>query len=311
MTDVEEAMAGFRIAISRGEPAAALQQRLVATEALLDRAEAALAPEAASELSTFLGAFAILLREGLEALLVVIAMIAFLRKADRAEALPYVHGGWVAALLAGGVTWAVATYVIGISGASREVTEGFGSLLAAVILVSVGIWMHGKAQAEEWRRYIAEKMQGALSKGSAWFLFGLAFLVVYREVFETILFYAALWTQDNGGTILAGALTAVAVLAVIAWAMLRLSRKLPITQFFAYSAILIAILAVVLAGKGVGALQEAGLIGITPLAGVPRITMLGLFPTLEAVGAQVLAFAALMVGFRAARSRTPVAAPAA
>ena len=120
-----------------------------------------------------------------------------------------------------------------------------------------------------------------------------------------------MWTQDNGGTILAGALTAVAVLAVIAWAMLRLSRKLPITQFFAYSAILIAILAVVLAGKGVGALQEAGLIGITPLAGVPRITMLGLFPTLEAVGAQVLAFAALMVGFRAARSRTPVAAPAA
>ena len=67
--------------------------------------------------------------------------------------------------------------------------------------------MHGKAQAAEWRRYIAEKMQGALSRGSAWFLFGLAFIVVYREVFETILFYAALWTADNGATILAGALT--------------------------------------------------------------------------------------------------------
>ena len=110
-------------------------------------------------------------------------------------------------LLAGGVTWAVATYAIGISGASRELTEGFGSLLAAVILLSVGIWMHGKSQAEEWRRYIREKMQGALSRGSAWFLFGLAFIVVYREVFETILFYAALWTPDNGTTILAGALS--------------------------------------------------------------------------------------------------------
>ena len=77
---------------------------------------------------------------------------------------------------------------------SRELTEGFGSLLAAVILLSVGIWMHGKAQADEWRRYIRDKMQGALSRGSAWFLFGLAFIVVYREVFETILFYAALWT---------------------------------------------------------------------------------------------------------------------
>ena len=165
-------------------------------------------------------------------------------------------------------------------------------------------------QAEEWRRYIATKMQGALSRGSAWFLFGLAFIVVYREVFETILFYAALWTADNGGTILAGALTAVVVLAAIAWAMLRYSRVLPITKFFAYSSILIAILAVVLAGKGVGALQEAGLVPVTPLAGVPRITMIGLFPTLEAVGAQLLMLAALAFGFRVAARPRPLAAPA-
>ena len=305
MARVEQAMAGFRSAIAGGESRAALGQRLAATEALLDQAEAALAPEAESQVSTFLGAFAILLREGLEAILVVIAMIAFLRKAERTEALPYVHGGWVAALVAGGVTWAVATYAIGISGASRELTEGFGSLLAAVILLSVGIWMHGKSQAEEWRRYIATKMQGALSRGSAWFLFGLAFIVVYREVFETILFYAALWTADNGATILAGALAGAVLLAAIAWAMLRFSRTLPITQFFAYSAILIAILAVVLAGKGVGALQEAGLIPVTPLAGVPRVTMVGLFPTAEAIGAQLLALAVVIIGFRSARRPRP------
>jgi high-affinity iron transporter len=238
-------------------------------------------------------------------------MMAFLRRAERTDALPYVHGGWIAALVAGGVTWAIATYAIGISGASRELTEGFGSLLAAVILLSVGIWMHGKAQADEWRRYIAARMQGALSRGSAWFLFGLAFLVVYREVFETILFYAALWTADNGLTILAGALTAVAVLAVIAWAMLKASRKLPITEFFRYSAILIAVLAVVLAGKGVGALQEAGLIGVTPVAGAPRITMLGMFPTVEALGAQALTLAAVLIGFRrAGRSGRPALAAA-
>ena len=310
MTRVEQAMAGFRTAIARNEPRTALQRRLTDTEALLDQAEAALSPEAESGVSTFLGAFAILLREGLEALLVVIAMIAFLRRAERTEAMPYVHGGWVAALAAGAGTWALATYAISISGAGRELTEGFGSLLAALILVSVGIWMHGKSQAEEWRRYIAEKMQGALSRGSAWFLFGLAFLVVYREVFETILFYAALWTPENGGTVLAGALTGAALLAVIAWVMLRYSRKLPITQFFAYSAILIAILAVVLAGKGVGALQEAGVMGITPLSGVPRITIIGLFPTLEAVGAQLLTLTGLLIGFRAARRPRAVPAPA-
>jgi high-affinity iron transporter len=300
MARVEQTMAGFRQAIVQRAPAEALRVRLNEAEALLDQAEAALAPEAESGIATFLGAFAILLREGLEALLVVIAMIAFLRKAERREALPYVHGGWVAALAAGGVTWAVATYAIGISGASREITEGFGALLAALILLSVGVWMHGKSQAAEWRRYIATKMQGALSRGSAWFLFGLAFIVVYREAFETILFYAALWNEGNGATILGGALAAVAVLAVIAIAMLRFSRTLPITEFFRYSAILIAILAVVLTGKGIGALQEAGMVPITSLAGVPRLALLGLFPTAEAIGAQLLMIAALVVGFRSA-----------
>ena len=105
-------------------------------------------------------------------------------------------------------TWAVATYAIGISGASRELTEGFGSLLAAV---DPAVGRHLDARQEPRPRNGAatsqEKMQGALSRGSAWFLFGLAFIVVYREVFETILFYAALWTPDNGATILAGALT--------------------------------------------------------------------------------------------------------
>lgn len=310
MVEIEQAMAGFRQAIGRGESQAELRQRLSTISGLLDRAEAALAPEAESKVATFLGSFAILLREGLEALLVVIAMIAFLRRAERPDALRYVHGGWVAALLAGAATWVLATYALSISGKNRELAEGFGAILAALILLSVGVWMHGKAQADEWRRYIASKMQGALSRGSAWFLFGLAFIVVYREVFETILFYAALWTPDNGGVLLAGALTAVALLAVIAWAMLRLSKTLPIAQFFRYSAMLIAVLAVVLAGKGVAALQEAGTIGITTVPAVPRAPMLGLYPTLEAVGAQLLMIAALTFGFRAAARPRALAAPA-
>ena len=310
MRSVEQAMAGFRQAIRQGESAAELQQRLAGVESLLDRSEDALAPEAESDVATFLAAFTILLREGLEALLVVIAMIAFLKRAERTDALRYVHGGWVVALLAGAATWALATYALSISGKSRELTEGFGALLAALILLSVGVWMHGKAQADEWRRYIAAKMQGALSRGSAWFLFGLAFIVVYREVFETILFFAALWTAGNGAILLAGALAAVALLAAIAWAMLRLSKTLPIAQFFRYSAILIAVLAVVLAGKGVAALQEAGMIGITPLGWVPRIELLGLYPTLEAVGAQVAMIAALAIGFRAAARPRAAALPA-
>ena len=105
----------------------------------------------------------------------------------------------------------------------------------------------------------SEKLQGALTRGSAWLLFALAFIAVYREVFETIIFYAALGRAGNGAAMLAGALAgAWRCWRSIAWAMLRFSRKLPIAKFFQYSAALIAVLAVVLAGKGVAALQEAG-----------------------------------------------------
>lgn len=297
MARIEQAMGALRAAIADARPLAEVQAANLELAALFGEAEAALAPEKASSASSFVGAFGVLLREGLEALLIVIAMIAFLRKTERTEMLGFVHGGWVAALAAGVASWFIATYFIGISGASRELTEGFGSLFAAIILLTVGIWMHGKSNAEAWQRYIKEKMAHALSRRSGWFLFLLAFVVVYREVFETILFYAALWAQGNGLAMLGGAAAAAVLLAVLAWIMLRYSTRLPITQFFSWSAILIAILAIVLAGKGVAGLQEAGILGVVPLPGVPRIQMLGLFPTTETVLAQLLALAILVAGF--------------
>ena len=143
----------------------------------------------------------------------------------------------------------------------------------------------------------------ALTGRSAWLLFGLAFIVVYREVFETILFYAALWSQGNGGAMVAGAASACVALAVIGWAMLRYSRALPIGKFFNYSSWLMAILTVVLAGKGIAALQEAGIIDIAPLAAVPRVSLIGLFPTVQTIAAQLLMIAALVIGFQWNRQR--------
>jgi high-affinity iron transporter len=294
---VETAMTDLRASIGKGAPVQEVADRVARLNALLDTAERALEPQEADNLASFLGAFTILLREGLEALLIVVAMIAFLRKAERPEVLRYVHGGWVAALVAGGATWAAATFFISISGASRELTEGFGSLLAAVVLVSVGIWMHGKSHADAWQTYIRDKLSHALSKRSAWFLFLLAFVVVYREVFETILFYAAIWSQGGHLGMLAGALTAVAILAVVAWALLAYSKRLPIGRFFSLSSILMAILSVVLVGKGVAALQEAGWIDVHPVARIPRVEILGLYPTVETVTVQLVTIAILVVGF--------------
>lgn len=294
---IETAMTDLRVSISKGAAETKVADRIARLNALFDTAERALAPQKADNLASFIGAFTILLREGLEALLIVVAMIAFLRKADRPEVLRYVHGGWVAALVAGGATWAAATFFISISGASRELTEGFGSLLAAVVLVSVGIWMHGKSHADAWQTYIRDKLSKALSKRSAWFLFLLAFVVVYREVFETILFYAAIWSQGGHVGMLAGALTAVAILAFAAWALLAYSKHLPIGRFFSLSSILMAVLSVVLVGKGVAALQEAGWLDVHPITWAPRIEILGLYPTVEGVGVQLLTLVVLAIGF--------------
>ena len=186
---------------------------------------------------------------------------------------------------------------ITISGASRELTEGFGGVFAALVLLWVGIWMHGKSNADAWQRYIRDKLGRALNRRSAWFLFALAFIVVYREVFETILFYAAIWSQGNGGAVVAGALAATVVLAVTAFVMMRYSRTLPIGKFFAYSSALIAVLAVVLIGKGSGALQEAGYLPVTPWPGVPRSDLLGIYPTRETILAQLAMIVLLTIGF--------------
>ena len=310
MSRIEAEMGNLRAAIGRGAPVTEVKDRVAILDALFSDAEEVLSPDAASTASTFIGAFTILLREGLEALLIVVAMIAFLRKADRREMVRHVHSGWVVALIVGGITWAIATFFIGVSGASRELTEGFGSLFAAVVLLSVGIWMHGKSQAGEWQRYISETLGRALSRSSAWFLFGLAFIAVYREVFETILFYAALTAQGSSAVILAGAGSATVLLGIIAWVMLRFSAKLPVSEFFKYSSALIAVLAVVLAGKGVAALQEAGLIDIAPLVQIPRIPVLGVFPTWESVGAQLLTLGVVAVGawYNSRLARKPVTA---
>lgn len=297
LVEIESAMAAVRAGIGEGAGVEDVRALASSAETVLDRAEEVLEGEdSAGATTAYFGALTILLREGLEALLIVIAMIAFLRKAGRTEAMPYVHGGWVGALLAGAGTWVAATWLVEISGASREVTEGFAALFAAVVLVSVGIWMHGKSQADAWQRYIREKLSHALSKGSAWFLFLLAFVVVYREAFETVLFYAALWSQGHHAMIMAGAATAVAALAVIAWMMLRYSRRLPFGTFFAVSAALVAVLAVVLAGKGVAALQEAGWLPVSLIAG-PRIDLLGIHPTVQGVGVQLAVLAVLLAGF--------------
>jgi high-affinity iron transporter len=160
--------------------------------------------------------------------------------------------------------------------------------------------MHQKSLAGRWQEYVRSKLTSALNRRSAWVLFALAFLTVYREVFETILFYIALWNERNGTSLLAGLGAGVAALAAIAFVLTRFSRKLPIGQFFKWSSLLIAVLAVVLVGKGIAALQEAGWIGIHPITS-PRIPVLGIFPSAQVLAGQLAMLACAVIGFVANR----------
>lgn len=309
LRELEGTMARWRSALRDQAPMDEVSAVVSDISALFDRVDHTLHSSGADATAAFLGSFTILLREGLEALLIVIAMIAVLRRAERTEALRWVHAGWISALLAGALTWVLATWLIDISGAQRELTEGLSALFAALVLLSVGIWMHQKSMAGRWQAYMKSKLSAAMGGRSALLLFILVFVAVYREVFETILFYVAMWNPQDANAIIAGFVSGVVVLAILAFMLLRLGMRIPIGTFFNVSSILIAVLAVVLVGKGVAALQEAGWIGEHLLSG-PRIDLLGIYPTWQTLIAQLLVAIIALAGFwwnaRSARTATAV-----
>ncbi|MBF23724.1 MAG: iron permease [Pusillimonas sp.] len=292
MRQIESGMIAFRTQVRRNDIAQARTTEAQLQDWLTD-AEAALSPSEAGSGATFIAAFTILVREGLEALLIVVAMLAFLVKANRRDVTPYVHAGWVSALFAGGATWLAATTLINISGAGRELTEGLSSLFAALVLLSVGAWMHHKSVANRWQTYLQNKLSHALTRRTAWFLFILAFIAVYREVFETVLFYAALWQPEQAWAFSGGILAGIIVLAVIARALFKSSQRLPIGRFFSASSIIVALLAIVLTGKGIVGLQEAGVINITPIQFI-RVDLLGIYPSAQSIGAQAVMLIVLL-----------------
>lgn len=174
------------------------------------------------------------------------------------------HAGWIAALALGALTWLAASYLIAISGATREATEGITALLAAAVLLYVGFWMHRRIQADRWRNFLGSQLSGALSARTVWALALVSFLAVYREAFETVLFYQALWLQVAPAypSVVGGVLVAVVALAILGWLIFRGSVRLPLSLFFGATSVLLALLAVVFIGKGVAALQAVAILVI-------------------------------------------------
>ena len=286
---IEKEMIRFREAAKKGsvEQLEEIQGGLVE---LLNQAKDILNTSGMSKGAAFFGSLIILLREGVEAILVLAAIMAALIKTGRREAMKYIHIGWISAVVLGVITWWVADNLIQISGASRELTEGFAALFAAVILVYVGFWLHNASHSKRWKKFVEHKIDNAMESGTLWILATVAFLAVYREMFETVLFYQAMWVQVDSGSEQAfflGIIAALTLLVVLSLLVYKLGVKLPIRQFFQVNAILLFLLAVVFTGQGIAALQEAGIVS-TSLLNFPRIEVLGVYPTAQSLGLQLL-----------------------
>lgn len=287
---IESNLLGLRQQINEKKYSGEVNVSVSAIIAQLEQAEFLMTESSMSNTTLFSASFIILLREGLEALLVVIALFTILMRSDKKEAVKYVHFGWIAALFAGVATWLIAQNLVTISGASRETMEGVAALFAAIVLFYVGFWMHKKSQADQWQRYVQQNINKSLKAGTLWGISGLAFIAVYREVFETVLFYQSLLTQTASSqqhVLFSGFGAAVAILVIIAWLMIKYSIRLPIGRFFSITTYLLLTLSFILAGKAIAALQEAAIISITPFPIDFQISWLGINSTWQGIALQV------------------------
>jgi len=246
-----------------------------------------------------LQSFLILFREGVEAMLVVASLVAYLRRSGYADKVKVIwHGvGWalVASLVA---AWMFNT-LFKVSGANREALEGITMLIAAVILVYVSYWLFAKRETERWQAFIRDKMDKAIGRGSLFALGFTAFLAVFREGAETILFYQALISGTTGqlqAVWVGVGLAAVTLVGV--YLLVRLaSIRLPLGLFFGATAILLFMMAFVFTGQGILELQVSRLVPTTRLDGWPMVSWLGVFPTRETMIGQALILLMLPFGW--------------
>lgn len=295
--DIERDMMAIRQLIYGGAPAETLAMKIEQTKKLLSQADELLREGKLTVTGAFVSALFVLLREGLEAILVLAAVIAFVVKSGQRNALPYIHAGWGGALLLGMLTWVAATWLVDISGADREITSGVTALFASAMLIYVGFWLHDKTHAQAWQKFLKDKVGAALEKKTLWALALISFFAVYREIFETVLFYQALWAQTNDSTrpaLWSGMLAAVLTLLVTGWGLFRFGIRLPLNSFFSGTSLLLAIMAVIFAGQGVASLQEAGLVETSPVNFI-ALPMLGVLPTTQTLLAQVAVIGILIL----------------
>ncbi|HEY7793720.1 MAG TPA: FTR1 family protein [Gaiellaceae bacterium] len=303
--DLEFSFAKLRNGIRDGEPVSDIRASAAEIRSGLLDVDRTLADKGfAAPALAFLFSFTILFREGVEVVLLLAILLGALSAGRASGYRKPLALGVVAALGATAVTWVAASVFLEIAPVQRELLEGVTAVVAVAVLFAVSFWLVSRLDHRHWLEFMRARVAAAVSAGSAVAFAGLGFTAVYREGFETVLFYQALsiFAKGLGLYVLLGFLTAVAALAVVAYAVLKLGRRLPVKPMLTAAVCLLLLLSVTFAGNAVRSLQGADWIGVTPVDGdwarlplfVAELT--GIHPTREGLTVQAALLIVYVLG---------------
>ncbi|QLH06761.1 FTR1 family iron permease [Nitrosopumilus ureiphilus] len=302
--EVEFQFAELRNSIKQQADYEQIQELTIAIKRNLDESErivsgtGTLAPSIA-----FTSSFAIIFREGLESVLILGAIVTYLEASRNTQYKKYIYYGILAAIGATAVTWVIASYIIDISGVNRELIEAIAALSATAVLFYVSFWVLNKIEHKRWMEFVKAKVWQATTTGSVMVFVMLSFFTVYREGFETVLFYQAMsgFAKYMEVYVGLGFVLGIASLLVLYFIMKKLGKKLPLRALFGLTMGVGAYLSIAFLGNAIRELQiieiipYTGLIGIIPRLDINLAAMTGIYPTLETIVAQIILFGIYLV----------------
>jgi high-affinity iron transporter len=301
--DTEFKFTKLRNDIRDGAPLSQIQRDIADVRAGLVASDRVLADKGvAAPAVAFAFSFSILFREGIEAVLLIAILLGSLSAGSAQNYRRPLGWGVAAAVGATAITWLLATLVIDIAPVNREVLEAVTALLAVVVLVAVSFWLVSRLEHRRRQEFMRARVASAMAAGTTVAFVGLGFTAVYREGFETVLFYQALSLFAEGLTlwVVLGAVAAALALGVAGYAILKAGKQLPLKPMLVTGASILLLLSVAFAGNAVRSLQSADIMQATPVSS-PRLPVFlaeltGLHPTQEGIAIQAVMLLVFVLG---------------
>jgi high-affinity iron transporter len=303
--DMEIKFAELRNLIQQHQPYPKIEAKVIEIRAGLDESErlvtgtGSLAPSLA-----FSTSFSIIFREGLESALIIGAILTYLEASRNLHYKKHVYLGIVISVIATVITWFIAQFVIDITGARKELIEAIAGISAVAVLFWVSFWILNKVETKKWIEFVKAKVWQATTTGSVMVFSMLSFFTVYREGFETVLFYQAMlsFAKNMETFVFLGLALGLVVILSVVFIIRKLGKKLPLRVLFGLTMGIGAYMSIAFIGNAVREFQEIGYISTTHLFGIiPRLeinlaTMTGIHPTLETTIAQIILLSVYVVG---------------